>query len=129
MNRNISCRCVICNTGFTKEQILNKISCPQCGSKSVPVDPDNDVNITINIHELRILGIWAENYAAVCDNKELDNAYHESLKDCVNAITKRIRKQLIALNKDMPLTLSQEMEDLQKVYPNSDLYRNGRLEM
>ena len=124
----ISARCVKCNGVFSKEETIGKIACPACGTKSLPVNPEDDVTIKINIHELRILGIWAENYAVISDNKELDNAYHESLKDTVNAITQRIRRQLKKLEKDCPLTLSQEMEDLQSVCPSAELWRDGKIE-
>jgi hypothetical protein len=72
--------------------------------------PREDALIRVNVHELRILCIWAENYAVHEDNKQLDNARHQSLKEIVNAIADRLRAQLREQGLDKPLTLSAEVK-------------------
>ncbi len=130
MNKSIyAARCVRCNESFTAEQIQGVSACPGCGSKGVPMNPANDVIVRINVHELRILGIWAENHAVTCDNLQLDNAYHESMKETVAAITGRLRTQLSNMGCDMPLTLSAEFKQVEKAYPGAQLFIDGREEV
>jgi hypothetical protein len=108
--------------------------CPKCKTKSLPMNPVNDVTINVNTHELRILGIWAENYAVSCDNKHLDDVNHESMKESVNLICDRIYKQLPESLKT-PLTLSAELKDLQKTITERTeggditFYRDGKEEI
>lgn len=87
-----------------------------------------DVTIKINIHELRILGIWAENHAVTVDNKNLDNPAHKSLKETVNLIAELIERQLPGSH---PLTLSRELKGIQASGQcgQIDLYRDGREEV
>ncbi len=121
-------RCVRCNTSFTEADIQGAWGCPRCGSRGVPCDPSMDVSITINTHELRILGIWAENYARRCDDDHLDDVKHESMKETVNAIMGRVESQLAALDKHTPLTMSAELKQLREAFPQSDItvYRDGK---
>ncbi len=93
------------------------------------MDPTKDVTITVNVHELRILGIWAENYAVSCDNHHLDDAGYEPLKDTIKAITDRLRAQLRELGKDAPLTLSAEFKQIEQEYPSAEFYRDGKEEV
>lgn len=120
--------CTRCNKGFTEEEATGAQACPGCGTKSLPMAGDAFVNIRINVHELRILGIWAENWAVEADNKQLDNASHESLKETVNIICDRIRAQLPA-KLNQPLTLSAEIKELEAQFPGTQLFRDGREEI
>lgn len=124
----IVCRCVRCNSGFTAAQIVGATGCPNCGSHAIPSNPKQDAMISVNVHELRILGIWAENHAVAEDNKHLDDAHREQMKDTVNAICDRIRAQLAAQGLDAPLTLSAEMKQLQAAGIEATLFRDGREE-
>jgi hypothetical protein len=36
--------------------------CPACGSTSMPCHNDEQVDVSVNWHELRVLVIWAENW-------------------------------------------------------------------
>lgn len=65
-------RCTACAAEFSDEELerhtLNVdgpdgATCPKCKSPSVPMSIAQDVTIKINWHELRILTIWASNYA------------------------------------------------------------------
>lgn len=119
-------RCTRCNESFTEEQIANANCCPKCGSKGLPCDPADDLTIRINLHELHILFVWAENFAVSSDNTQLDNPAHESLKETVNIIAERIEKQL---PRPFQLTLSREVKEIEKQYPGTTLYRDGREEV
>lgn len=55
--------CTTCGARFTEEEVTGKSSCPACGSKGVPCSTERDLVVEINWHELRILGIWASNWA------------------------------------------------------------------
>lgn len=66
-------RCTACGAEFSDEEIAGAKACPTCGSTSVPCLMSQDVTIRINWHELRILTIWASNWAGQhgCDNGAL----------------------------------------------------------
>lgn len=53
--------CTQCGIRIVEDGILRQ--CPSCGTTATPCDPVNDVAIEINWHELRVLGIWASNWA------------------------------------------------------------------
>jgi hypothetical protein len=129
-------RCTKCRVELDYDDIPENVNCcPKCGTKGLPCRVEDDVTIRINIHELRILGIWSENYAVSCDNKHLDDPFYESLKETVNIICREIEKQLIEQGKPTPLTLSGEMKDLKEYLKETgqkgevDFYRDNREEI
>jgi predicted nucleic acid-binding Zn-ribbon protein len=124
-----SARCIRCNKTFTEEELVGATCCPGCGTKDIPCDPKKDAKIVINVQDLRILGIWAENYAVTVDNKELDNPNHRSLKELVNIITDRIEAQLKEQGLATPLTLSKEFSQVKQQFPGSQMFRDGREEV
>jgi hypothetical protein len=72
-----------------------------------------DVEIKVNAHELRILCIWAENYAVICDQKHLDEPGYESMKLTVNQIATLLEEQIKRkLGEYVPLTLTHELQEL-----------------
>lgn len=96
--------------GFVVESFDGLSGCPQCGATGVPCGYDKQVNVSVNVHELRILGIWAENYArhsATAHEKPAD-------VNVVYAICLRLRKQLAALGHDAPLTMADEFRQLKE---------------
>lgn len=125
----IAARCIRCNSSFTSEQLQGATCCPNCKTTDIPLDPAKDAAITINVQELRVLGIWAENYAVTVDNKELDNPNHRSNKDLVNIVMSRILVQLKAQGMDTPLTLSAEFGIVEKQFPGSQMFRDGKEEV
>lgn len=59
-----SIRCTDCAAEFAAEEVPDDArGCPACGTDSVPCDIAQDVTLKINWHELRILTIWASNWA------------------------------------------------------------------
>lgn len=121
MSKKIA-RCLICNEEFDEDDLKNATCCPKCGSLGIQADPKDDTTIKINWHELRILSIWAENWARKCDND--DNAKMKCVLT-INCIAKRIQKQY---PEKTPLTLSGEIDDLKKSYQdietNFDIKQN-----
>jgi uncharacterized CHY-type Zn-finger protein len=101
-------RCIICDYEATEEECRTISSCPRCHHKGVPSDPAEDVTIKINWHELRILGIWAENYASTIEDQTPGS------RMVVASIADRIQKQF---PDKIPLTLSAELRELKKHYP------------
>lgn len=75
--------------------------CPNCKSKSIPCGDENQINLSINWQELRVLVMWAENYARKND-----------LTKVVYAISNRIEKQFPDRANDSPLTLAKEIGQL-----------------
>ena len=74
--------CTIC--GIDIESFENLTQCPNCGTISIPCSYAKQVNVSINIHELRLLCIWAERWAGQTDADQ----------NVVYAIATRLRKQL-----------------------------------
>ena len=56
-------RCRACNAEFTDVEIEGHKACPACGSKRAPIAIAQDVTLTLNWFELRILANWAERWA------------------------------------------------------------------
>lgn len=109
-------RCTDCYEEFSEEEIESATACPACGTSSVPMVIKNDVLLPINWHELRILTIWASNYA-------------EKLPDDSRMALHKILKRL---DKHRPegcsaLTLVGEIKELQEVFPTASLYVDNEL--
>ena len=101
--------CTLCGARFTDDELKGAVCCPKCGDKGVPCDTALDLFVRVNWHELRVLGIWAENYAHSCDSK--DETSH--LTKTVHAITGRLQRQFPGKT---PLTLSGEISQLKEHY-------------
>jgi len=97
--------CTRCS--FKIESWEGLTECPQCGSKSIPCGFEDQVDISINTHELRILCIWSENWG-----KQIEKDSGESDANTVYAIAGRIRKQLG--EKDCPLTMADEFNSMRE---------------
>ena len=106
------CRCVDCRAEFTKDEIANANACPRCGTKRLPALITDDLSMQINLHELRILIIWASNWA-------------RGIKDDASGAQKTIRAICAALKKQLPegtcLTMEDEMAALQEAFPQSEI--------
>lgn len=87
-------------------------ACPSCGESSIPADLDDTATITLTTHELRILTMWADNYARTIG---------------CGHVTRTILDRL-APQTDAALSLSQEFADLRAALPDSTVtvYRGGR---
>lgn len=109
-----SIRCTRCATEFSEADIEGANGCPKCGAKGVPMLIKNDVTIRVNWHELRILGIWADNWAGACDEREPEGG---DAKLTVAAILRRIQAQHPERD---PLTLLGELQQLQESYPEME---------
>lgn len=106
MNTESYLRCTKCAfEGFEREaQGLTK--CPRCGTTGIPCLVADDVTVRINWHELRILGIWAENWAA--SGKTRDEGEMQRL---VNVICGRLHAQY---PDKQPLTMTGDLGDLKR---------------
>lgn len=93
--------CITCGARFTKEDVEGASCCPKCASSGVPCATEKDFLLAINWHELRVLCIWASNYAEKLDN---------DAKLCLRGIIFRLEHQ--APN-ETPLTLGGEVRDAQ----------------
>lgn len=81
--------------------------CPACGSQSVPCANANQVDVSINWHELRVLVIWAENHQR---DKQLGRT--------VYAIADRIAAQHPERAKACALSLAGELGQLAQQFPD-----------
>ena len=94
-------RCTDCGVEFDFKSLPpGTAACPNCNSDSLPCDVALDVTIKINWHELRILAIWAENYARQIKKQ-----------GTIYSIAQRIEDQ--ARKEHMPpLTLARELGEI-----------------
>jgi hypothetical protein len=106
--------CTLCSASIESFEGLAR--CPKCGTDSQPCSNDNQINVKINLHELRILCIWAENWADKCYNDSDVTGRNKMMPELIKAITARLRPQI---GNGIPITMRDEMELLTKVtYPN-----------
>jgi len=113
MNEEKTIRCTKCYEEFSEEETKNVSRCPKCGSKGLPMLINQDVQIKINWHELRILCNWAENWAeAKCD---------QDSRSMLEAMVDRLDKY--RPEGGTALTLTREVKDLQEMYPETTLVR------
>ena len=90
--------CTLCN--FQIESFDGLSECPNCGTQNTPCNYENQKNLSINIHELRVLCIWAENWAHKTGADE----------NLVYAIALRLRKQID--DPEIALTMADEFQIL-----------------
>lgn len=83
--------CVDCGGRFAQEDIEGW-GCPECGSQGVPCDVVKDTTVEINWHELRILVIWAENWAQHHARLKTDHS-SEKMPRTISAIARRLQAQ------------------------------------
>jgi len=97
--------CTDCGVKIDSFENLN--NCPLCGTDSIPCADENQVNISINWHELHILVVWAEQFAK-----------NSAMKTTVWSIAHRIEKQ--HPEKHL-ITLAGEMSQLKREFPNAEI--------
>jgi hypothetical protein len=96
--------CVICRSVFSDEETAAVDRCPTCGATGIPADTDDMVALKITRHELRILTMWASNYAHQIATDEDDSA-----PKVVSAIIRAIHRQDPTVG---PLTLAEELQEV-----------------
>lgn len=101
--------CTLCSANI--ESFDGLVKCPKCGTDSQPCSNDNQLNVKINLHELRILCIWAENWADKCYNDSDATGRNKMMPELIKAITARLRPQV---GKGIPITMRDEIELLTK---------------
>jgi len=95
--------CTLCSANI--ESFDGLVKCPMCGTDSQPCSNDNQLSIKINLHELRILCIWAERWADKCYNDSDVTGHNKMMPELIKAITARLRPQV---GKGVPITMNDE---------------------
>ena len=96
-------RCIVCRDEFSDEELEGKdYGCPSCGTESLPMHIKKDVSLQINWHELRILTIWATNYA---EGQE-DSMMMKTLSSIIEGLERQRKDGFAAL------TLAGELQEL-----------------
>ena len=117
MSEEKTIRCTKCYEEFSEEETKNVSCCPKCGCKGLPMSISQDVEIKINWHELRLLCIWAENWAeAKCD---------DDARSTFEAIVERLEKY--RPEGSAALTIAREVKDLQEIYPDAMLVKGDKV--
>lgn len=104
-------RCILCESEFTDIEIEGVSCCPNCGDDSVPCSIDQDITVKINWQELRILAVWATNWAELhCGARD---------QDCISKIVDRLKLQ--KPNESFgSFTVEEEVQQIADVF-NSDV--------
>lgn len=94
--------------GFAIASFAGLVECPSCGSTGIPCGNSGQRTVSVNVHELRCLCIWAERFAGQVDaaRSEAD----EPILPVVYAIARRLARQLPP--EDPPLTFSGELQEI-----------------
>lgn len=100
--------CLNCGEELDVPDDADLRGCPKCGSTAIPADLDQTHDVRITAHELRILTMWASNYAAAIEEK------HPGSSRAVQTICDRLNTQV-----SIPLTLRQELADVRAAFPDS----------
>lgn len=110
----LRCRSI---TEFEPGQFL--ACCPECHGTGTPANADDTVTVTLTKHELRILTMWATNWA----NSIVDQPRCEDSLLVTQGIVDALGTQT-----DVPLTLSQEMADVRAEFPQATItvQRDGK---
>ena len=111
MNNIKTTRCIDCSSEFSDSEIEGAFACPSCGGKNVPMATSDDVTIKINWHELRVLGIFAENWARKINEDDPEGKGRHPMT--IMCIAERLQKQY---PDKTPLTLFSEIRELRKDY-------------
>src|ERR1700722_7313992 len=119
--RNEVMWCTVCGARFTQEEISGW-GCPKCKYQGVPCATSDDVRVELNWHELRILVIWAENYAQRCATNPAPGDENLSMPSVVTAIARRLQRQHPTLT---ALTLSEEIAELPRKLAEKDIHIGG----
>lgn len=90
------------------------MACPGCGARGVPADTEDTVTVTLTKHELRILTIWAGNWA------DLHGTALPSMPAVIQGIVDELGKST-----DVAMSLSQEISDLRAAFPKADVRMFG----
>jgi hypothetical protein len=103
--------CLHCSKVAVPEGPL--FACPYCGSTGVPADLDDKLTVEITRHELRVVMIWAEQWAASMN----DPKTREDSRKVVAGIAARLKAQD---PKAGALTMSDELAALADAYPGME---------
>ena len=101
--------CTLCGHRIDNFDGLRR--CPNCHCNNPPCSDADQVTISINVRELRILGIWSENWALRGAEKSTHPA-DKAMPDIVYAILNRIQKQLPLAHQQTPLSFREELGQL-----------------
>ena len=105
-------RCTTCRAEFSEAEIAGAKACPSCGSSGNPMAIAQDVTLRINWHELRILTIWASNWAG-------REGVPASSRLALESILRELDKQ--KPEGAAPLTLAGEVRQLQEAGFDAEL--------
>lgn len=96
-------RCPACRSEFTDAECEGVSACPACGNNGVAMSIARDRDIRINVHELRILTIWASNWAG----EKCDVSSQKYLAGIIGALREQLPGEC--------LTMEDEFKELAKL--------------
>lgn len=97
--------CIDCGSDIQSFEGLS--ACPFCNTQSVPCASSDQVSVSVNWQELRVLVMWAENWA----RSHADST--PTMRRTVYRIAQRLRGQH---PERAPLTFAEELGDLASEY-------------
>lgn len=117
--------CVECGHPYTFESSRGLNCCAECGSRAIPMQAIDAVNLKINWHELRTLVMWAENFAASEDFKATQEGFEppegytmEDRMDLVPILKGIARRLQAQYPRRQTLTIAGELAQLKNMLPD-----------
>jgi len=101
-------RCTTCSAEFSDEEIATAGCCPSCKTTGLPMAISQDTTVKINWHELRILTIWASNWA----EQKCDEPQQKAVANIIKRLESQRKDDYSALTimgeiKELPETLKE----------------------
>jgi hypothetical protein len=112
-------RCTTCRAEFTDAECEGATACPTCGSDGLPMSIAKDTTVKINPHELRILTMWAMNYAEDCDKRRPGA---RKMADVVKGIVHALQPQVSA-----PLSFAAELKQVANTFGPVQVIKDGKV--
>ena len=102
-------RCSVCLKTY-EENAFSVAYCPECHTKILPYLEGNDITITLNVHELQAMTMWAARFV---DQIVRESPSSKDTADCMLALENTINK-IRAVKPDISWTMGDEMKRLRK---------------
>jgi hypothetical protein len=87
--------CTSCGTSVPKLDGLER--CPSCGDKGYPCLWSEQTTVSVNIHELHVLCVWAERWVNIMRDEHMQASCAKSLRAIVSRLLGQLPKETILL--------------------------------
>lgn len=90
--------CTSCGTSVPKLDGLDR--CPSCGDKGYPCSWSEQAMVSVNVHELHVLSVWAERWVNAMRDEQVQASCAKRLRGIVSRLLEQLPKGTILLLSD-----------------------------